>query len=103
MATMQRSIITAVLVLALVALCAAIVPLSTQQVSASSYPALAHALFHCRTQQGIDQTCAALTQALITEQRKHDVTVASDRTCRADPRISPQSQKLIHERSPALE
>jgi hypothetical protein len=101
---MQRSIITAALVLALVALWAAIVPLATQQVSTSSSPAPAHALFLCRTQQGIDQTCAAvLTQALIIEQRKHDATIAADRACHDDPRTFPQTQELIHERSPALE
>ncbi len=101
---MQRSIITAALVLALVALWAAIVPLATQQASTSSSPAMAHALFLCRTKQGIDQTCAAaLTQALIIEQRKHDATIAADLACHADPRTFPPNQEPIHERSPALE
>ena len=104
MAPMQRSIITAALVLALVALWAAIVPPATQQASTSSSPAMAHALFLCRTQQGIDQTCAAaLTQALIIEQRKHDATIAADLACHADPRTFPPNQDPIHERSPALE
>jgi hypothetical protein len=104
MAIMRRSIIAAAFALALVALWAAIVPLSTRQVSTGSSPAMAKALSLCRTQQGIDQTCAAaLTQALVIEQRKHDTTTAADRACHADPRTFPQNQELVHERSPALE
>lgn len=87
---MRRSIIPAALALGLVALWAAAVPLTTQQTSANPSPAMAKALFLCRTQQGIDQTCAAaLAQALIIEQRKHDATAATDRACHADPRTFP--------------
>ena len=112
MATMRRSIIAAAFALALVALWAAIVPLATRQVSTGSSPAMAKALLLCRTQQGIDQTCAAaLTQALVIEQRKHDATTAADRArlpCRpenihADRRTFRQNQEPVHERRPALE
>jgi hypothetical protein len=45
----------------------------------------------CRTQHGIDQTCAAaLMQALVIEQRTHDATAAADRACHAHPRTFPQ-------------
>jgi hypothetical protein len=91
MATMGRSIITATSALGLVALWPAVVPLGTQQMSTSPSPAIATALFFCRKQQSINQTCAvALTQALVIEQRQHDPTVAADRTCHADPRTFPQ-------------
>jgi len=60
-------------------------------VSTGSSPALAKALYLCRTLDGIDQTCAAaLTQALVMEQRMHDPTAAADRACHADPRTFPQ-------------
>jgi hypothetical protein len=88
---MRRSIITAALALGLVAIWTANAPLATQQVSTSSSPAMAKALFLCRTQHGIDQTCAAaLTQVLVIEQRKHDATAAADRACHADPKTFPQ-------------
>lgn len=84
MLTKRQSIITAALALALVALWAGIERLATQQVSTSPSRTIAKALFLCRTQQG---TCAAaLTQALIIEQREYDATAAADRACHAAPR-----------------
>jgi hypothetical protein len=91
MATMRRFIITAALALELVAIWAANAPLATQQVSIGSSPVMSKALFVCRTQHGIDQTCAAaLMQALVIEQRTHDATAAADRACHAHPRTFPQ-------------
>jgi hypothetical protein len=104
MATMRWFIITGALTLALVALWAAIVPLATQQVSTGSPPAMAKALFLCRMQRGIDQACtAALAQALVIEQRKHDATAAADLACHIDSRTFPQNQEHVHEQSPSLE
>jgi hypothetical protein len=100
---MRRSIITAALALALVALWVAIVPLATHQVSISPSPVMAKALCLCRTQQGIDQTCAvALTQALIIERPKHDATAAADRACHVNLGTYSRNQVAVHERSPAL-
>jgi hypothetical protein len=87
MATIRRFIITAALAFGLVALWAATRPPATRQVSTSPSSPMTDALFLCRTQKGIDQICAAaLTKALIIEQRKHDATAATDRACHADPR-----------------
>ena len=85
---MQRFIVTAVLALGLVTLGAVILPLTTQPVSASSSPAMSKALFLCRTQQGIDQTCAtALAKALVIGQPKRNGTAAADPTCHTVPRM----------------
>ena len=85
---MQRFIGTAVLALGLVTLRAVILPLTTQPVSTGSSPAMSKALFLCRTQQGIDQTCAAaLAKALVIGQPKRNATAAADRTCHTVPRM----------------
>src|ERR1700761_54554 len=46
---------------------------------------------------------AALTKALIIEQRKHDATAATDRACHAEPRKIRQDLELVHKRIPGLE
>jgi hypothetical protein len=86
---MQRFIITAALALALVALWAVILPMTAQQLSGGSSPTMSKALFLCRTQRGIDQTCVtALAKALIIEQPERDSMVATDLACHADARES---------------
>jgi hypothetical protein len=85
---MQRFIVTAAMALGLVTLRVVILPLTTQPVSTSSSPTMSEALFLCRTQQGIDQTCAAaLAKALIIGQPKRTATPAVDRTCHTVPRM----------------
>jgi hypothetical protein len=85
----MRLVITAT-ALALVALWAVAMPLASQ-VTTRTPPAMSTALFLCRTQQGIDQNCAAaLAKALTLEQSKRDATATADRTCRAEPRTLPE-------------
>ncbi len=88
---MRRFFITSVLALGLVALWAAILSLAAQPVSTTQSPAMSQALFLCRTQRGIDQTCAAaLAKALIIEQPRRDATSAADQACHTDPRTLPR-------------
>jgi hypothetical protein len=90
---MQRFVVTAALALGLVTLGAVILPLTTQPVSTSSSPAMSKALILCRTQQGIDQTCAAaLARALIIGQPKRNATAAADRTCHSVTRTIPDTR-----------
>jgi hypothetical protein len=85
--------------LGLVALWAAIVPLTAQPAPAAvapaavtpmpvtSSPAMSKALFLCRSQHGIDKACAAaLAKALVIEQPEHTVSPAAERACHIDPK-----------------
>jgi len=91
---MRRFIIVAVMALGLVALWAAIVPLTAQPAPAAvtpvpvtSSPAMSKALFLCRSQHGIDKACAAaLAKALVIEQPEQSVSPAADRACHIDPK-----------------
>ncbi|HET7879594.1 MAG TPA: hypothetical protein VFL55_01835 [Acetobacteraceae bacterium] len=87
---MRRVIIVAVMALGLVALWAAIVPLTAEpapaRVAAGS-PAMAKALFLCRGANGIDRACtAALAQALVLDAApaKGAATRVSEHTCHID-------------------
>ena len=79
---MRRFIAVAALAIGLVTSWAATLPLVAQPVSGTASPAMSGALFLCRSQHGIDQTCAeALAKALIIEPAKRDATSATDRAC----------------------
>jgi hypothetical protein len=75
------------LALGLVTLWASILPLATQQVSTTPSPAMSKALFHCHSQQGIDQAIAALARALLIEQPERG---ARSRACLANLRTLPK-------------
>src|SRR5262245_28445440 len=87
---MRRFIIVAVMALGLVALWAAIVPLTAEPApaqNAANSPAMAKALFLCRGPSGIDRACAAaLAQALVLDAAPTNgaATRVSDRFCHID-------------------
>ena len=90
---MRQFIIAAALALGLVALWAAILPLTAQpapsQATVSS-PAMSKALFLCRGPNGIDRTCAAaLAKALVldapTTPRPTPTTASATSTARRSP------------------
>jgi hypothetical protein len=96
---MRRFLIAAAMAIGLIALWAAILPLTAKPASiipapASSAPAtpapaaaiVSKALFLCRSEHGIDRACAAsLARALVLEASDHAPTPVSDRICHADP------------------
>ena len=104
---MRRFLIAAAMAIGLIALWAAILPLtakpasiipapassapatpaSTTAAPATSVPAIvSKALFLCRGEHGIDRACAAsLARALVLEASDHAPTPVSDRICHADP------------------
>jgi hypothetical protein len=96
---MRRFLIAAAMAIGLIALWAAILPLTAKPASiipapASSAPAtpapaaaiVSKALFLCRGEHGIDRACAAsLARALVLEASDHAPTPVSDRICHADP------------------
>ena len=88
---MRQFLIAAAMAIGLIALWAAILPLTAQPAPApanASSTAMSKALFLCRSAHGIDQTCAAsLARALVLETSDHAVTRASNRVCPVDPRI----------------
>lgn len=76
---------------ALVALGAAVIAPATQRTSTRTPPAMLTALFPFRTQQGIDQNCAAAFAKVLTiEQSKYDATTDADRACHAVPGTFPE-------------
>jgi hypothetical protein len=80
---MRQFIIAAALALGLVALWAAIVPLTAEPAPAQTVansPALAKALFLCRGPHGIDRTCAAALAAALLPESSGE----ADRTCHID-------------------
>ena len=85
---MRQFIITAALALGLVAIWAAILPLTAQPASTQttvSSPALSKALFLCRGANGIDRTCAAaLGKALVLDASDNTATHADNRLCNID-------------------
>jgi hypothetical protein len=87
---MRRVIIVAVMALGLVALWAAIVPLTAEPAPAhvaAGSPAMAKALFLCRSPNGIDRTCAAaLAQALVLDAvpANGSATRVSEHMCHVD-------------------
>ncbi len=88
---MRQFLVAAVIAVALVALWAAILPLTAEPAPAQTThapPALSKALFLCRGPNGIDRTCtAALAQALVLDASSEgDVSHISDRVCHVDRR-----------------
>jgi hypothetical protein len=82
---MRRFVVVAALAIGLATLWAAIQPLVAQPVPGMASPAISGALFLCRSQRGIDRTCAeALARALIIQPAKRDATSATDRACHPD-------------------
>jgi hypothetical protein len=103
---MRQIVIAAAMALGLIALWAAILPLTAQPALPSAHAAttaamstaptstvptstaLSKALFLCRGEHGIDRACAAsLAKALVLEAGDHTPTQASDRSCHADPQV----------------
>jgi hypothetical protein len=90
---MRRFILVGAIALGLVALWAAILPLTAQPAPAAtlpqpatSSPTMSKALFLCRTQHGIDKACAAaLAKALVLDEPQHTASPAGDRACHLDP------------------
>ena len=85
---MRHFIIAAGLALGLVAVWAAILPLTAKPAPAQTAvnsPAFSKALFLCRGRNGIDRACAAaLAQALVLDASGGPVTEVSGRICRID-------------------
>ena len=88
---MRQFIIAAALAVGLVALWAAIVPLTAQPApthTTVSSPALSKALFLCRGPNGIDRTCsAALAKALVLDASGSTATRVSDQLCHINREI----------------
>ena len=85
---MRQFIIAAATALGLIALWAAILPLTAQPAPAktsSGAPAVAKAMFLCRGANGIDRACAAaLAKALVLDAEDGASARVSDRSCRVD-------------------
>jgi hypothetical protein len=85
---MRQFIIAAAMALGLIALWAAILPLTAQPAPAQTAfasPAMSKALFLCRGPNGIDRSCAAaLANALVLQASDSPVTHVSDRLCHVD-------------------
>jgi hypothetical protein len=85
---MRQFLIAAVVAVGLVALWAAILPLTAQPApahTAAASPAMSKALFLCRGPNGIDRTCAAaLAKALVLDADDRPASHASDRICHVD-------------------
>ena len=88
---MRQFIIAAAMAMGLIALWAAILPLTAQPAPAQTAvtsPAFSKALFLCRGANGSDRTCAAaLARALVSDAADHPVTQVSDRLCRVGPEM----------------
>ena len=88
---MRQILIASALAAALIALWAAILPLTAQPAphqSAVAPEALSKALFLCRGPNGIDRGCAvALAGALVLDESDQQVTRVSDQLCPASPRV----------------
>jgi hypothetical protein len=94
---MRQFVIAIAIATGLVALWAAILPLTAQPApkpASASSPALSKALFLCRGPNGIDRACtAALARALTIEQPGRTAIPAQERSCRADSPILSASVK----------
>jgi|SRR4051812_2274901 hypothetical protein len=89
---MRRFIMAAALAIGLVALWAAVLPLTaepaTRSAAGAGSPALSKALFLCRGPNGIDRACAAsLARALVLDASDKAPTKISDRICPVDPQV----------------
>jgi hypothetical protein len=87
---MRQFLVAAALALGLIALWAAILPLTAQPAPPNANaapPGMSKALFLCRSQHGIDRACAAaLAKALVLDAPEPAAKPASDRVCRMDRR-----------------
>ena len=88
---MREFTIAAAVAVGLVALWAAVLPLTTapatKQAAATS-PAMSAALFLCRGRNGPDQACVlALAKALMLDAKTGAPIQVSDRRCRADQQV----------------
>jgi hypothetical protein len=85
---MRQFVIAAALAMGLIALWAAILPLTAQPApprEAANSPGISKALFLCRGPHGIDQACAAaLAKAVVLDAPDSATTKASNRVCRMD-------------------
>jgi hypothetical protein len=83
---MRQFIIAAALAFGLVALWAALVPLTAQPAPlTATSPAMSKALFLCRGPNGIDRACAAaLAKAVVLDPSDATVTHVNDRLCHVD-------------------
>jgi hypothetical protein len=80
---MRQFVIAAAMAMGLIALWAAILPLTAQPAP----PALSKALFLCRGPHGIDQACAAALAKAVVLDASDATTKASDRVCRMDHQV----------------
>jgi hypothetical protein len=87
----RQFIIAAAVAVGLVALWAAVLPLTTVPVTrqaAAASPAMSEALFLCRGQNGLDHACVrALAKALTLDAKTGAPTRVSDRRCQADRQV----------------
>ena len=85
---MRQMLIAAAIAVGLVALWAAVLPLTAQPAPAQTTAApatMSKALFLCRGPNGIDRTCAAaLAKALVLDASDTASTQANDRFCHID-------------------
>ena len=85
---MRQFLVAAALALGLIALWAAILPLTAQPApsrTSAAPPGMSKALFLCRSERGIDRACtAALAKALVADAPEQSATPAIDRVCRMD-------------------
>ena len=85
---MRQFLLAAAMAIGLIALWAAILPLTAQPAPAQPAPAFSKALFLCRGPHGIDQSCAAaLAQALVLDDAGTTPVRATRPTCKAEPQI----------------
>ena len=88
---MRLFLLAAAVAVGLVALWAAILPLTAEPAPAQTTvtsPAMSKALFLCRGPNGIDRSCtAALAKALVLDASDDTVTHVSDRICHVDRKI----------------
>ena len=85
---MRQIIMAAAMALGLIALWAAILPLTAQPAPAQTVlasSAMSKAMFLCRGPNGVDRICAAaLATALVLDASDHGATHVSDRLCHVD-------------------
>ena len=86
---MRQFIIAASIALGLIAIWAAILPLTAQPApTQAASPAMSRALFLCRSATGIDRACVAmLAKALVLDSKDAGVTRVSARYCPVDRQI----------------
>ena len=85
---MLQFLIAAAIAMGLVALWAAMLPLTAQPAPAEPAPALSKALFLCRDSHGINRACAAaLARALVLDTSDDSAAHGTDRYCVLDPQL----------------